>query len=69
MASHLPSGDAESVPSMPLDGHAFLVNQGWSGAGTGLRSGSISRPISIPQKRTLSGIGKDRDEAFPFWDQ
>ncbi|KAI9443134.1 hypothetical protein H4582DRAFT_1847059 [Lactarius indigo] len=53
---------------MPLDGHAFLVNQGWSGAGTGLRNGSISRPISIPQKRTLAGIGKDRDEAFPFWD-
>jgi hypothetical protein len=55
--------------SMPLDGHAFLVNQGWSGAGNGLRNGSISRPISIPQKRTLAGIGKDRDEAFPFWDQ
>ena len=54
---------------MPLDGHAFLVNQGWSGAGTGLRNGSISRPISIPQKRNLAGIGKDRDEAFPFWDQ
>jgi nucleolar protein TMA23 len=53
---------------MPLDGHAFLVNQGWSGAGNGLRNGSISRPISIPQKRTLAGIGKDRDEAFPFWD-
>ncbi|KAH9037163.1 hypothetical protein EDB84DRAFT_1397816 [Lactarius hengduanensis] len=53
---------------MPLDGHAFLVNQGWSGAGTGLRNGSISRPISVPQKRTLAGIGKDRDEAFPFWD-
>ncbi|KAH9080621.1 hypothetical protein EDB83DRAFT_2340518 [Lactarius deliciosus] len=53
---------------MPLDGHAFLVNQGWSGAGTGLRNGSISRPISVPQKRSLAGIGKDRDEAFPFWD-
>ncbi|KAI9465577.1 hypothetical protein BJY52DRAFT_1113439 [Lactarius psammicola] len=53
---------------MPLDGHAFLVNQGWSGAGTGLRNGSISRPVSIPQKRNLAGIGKDRDEAFPFWD-
>ncbi|KAF8272199.1 hypothetical protein EI94DRAFT_1796338 [Lactarius quietus] len=53
---------------MPLDGHAFLVNQGWSGAGNGLRKGSISRPISIPQKRNLAGIGKDRDEAFPFWD-
>jgi len=57
------------LASMPLDGHAFLVNQGWSGTGTGLRNGSISRPISVPQKRNLAGIGKDRDEAFPFWDQ
>jgi len=54
---------------MPLDGHAFLVNQGWSGTGTGLREGAISRPIAASQKKNLSGIGKDRDEAFPFWDQ
>jgi nucleolar protein TMA23 len=54
---------------MPLDGHAFLINQGWSGTGTALRKGAISRPITAPQKRNLAGIGKDRDEAFPFWDQ
>ncbi|KAG6868991.1 hypothetical protein C0993_006513 [Termitomyces sp. T159_Od127] len=53
---------------MPLDGHDFLVSQGWSGRGTGLRQGAISRPIAIPQKRNLAGLGKDRDEAFPFWD-
>ncbi|KAI0320541.1 hypothetical protein OF83DRAFT_1052928, partial [Amylostereum chailletii] len=53
---------------MPLDGHNYLRNQGWSGKGTGLRHGSISRPLTIPQKRTLAGVGKDRDEAFPFWD-
>ncbi|KAJ7644225.1 hypothetical protein FB45DRAFT_897271, partial [Roridomyces roridus] len=38
---------------MPLDGHSYLVAQGWTGSGTGLRQGAIS---------------KDRDEAFPFWD-
>lgn len=54
---------------MPLDGHSYLVSQGWSGHGTGLRQDSIVRPLAIPQKRTLSGLGKDRDEAFPFWDQ
>lgn len=54
---------------MPLDGHSFLVAQGWSGTGSGLRNGAISRPITVAQKKTLSGIGKDRDEAFPFWDQ
>jgi len=53
---------------MPLDGHSFLVAQGWGGKGTGLRQGGISRPLAIPQKKTLAGLGKDRDEAFPFWD-
>ena len=54
---------------MPLDGHSFLVAQGWAGKGSGLREGAISRPLAVPQKRTLAGVGKDRDEAFPFWDQ
>ena len=55
--------------AMPLDGHSYLVAQGWAGKGSGLREGAISRPLAIPQKRTLAGVGKDRDEAFPFWDQ
>ncbi|KZT73932.1 hypothetical protein DAEQUDRAFT_754307 [Daedalea quercina L-15889] len=53
---------------MPIDGHAYLVQQGWGGKGTGLRHGAISRPVTIAQKKTLAGVGKDRDEAFPFWD-
>ncbi|KAJ8456872.1 hypothetical protein ONZ51_g11865 [Trametes cubensis] len=53
---------------MPLDGHTHLVKQGWSGKGTGLRNGAIAKPITVTQKKTLAGIGKDRDEAFPFWD-
>ncbi|KAK7681574.1 hypothetical protein QCA50_015307 [Cerrena zonata] len=53
---------------MPLDGHAYLVSQGWAGKGSGLRHGAIAKPIAVTQKKTLSGIGKDRDEAFPFWD-
>jgi len=54
---------------MPLDGHLYLVNQGWRGKGTGLREGAITRPLAIPQKKNLAGLGKDRDESFPFWDQ
>jgi hypothetical protein len=54
---------------MPLDGQSYLIAQGWGGKGTGLRQGAISRPLAIPQKKNLSGLGKDRDEAFPFWDQ
>ncbi|CDO71698.1 hypothetical protein BN946_scf184915.g42 [Trametes cinnabarina] len=53
---------------MPLDGHTHLVKQGWSGKGSGLRNGAIARPITVTQKKSLAGIGKDRDEAFPFWD-
>ncbi|KAH9841423.1 uncharacterized protein C8Q71DRAFT_328828 [Rhodofomes roseus] len=54
--------------AMPIDGHAYLVNQGWGGKGTGLRQGAISRPVAVTQKKSLAGVGKDRDEAFPFWD-
>jgi hypothetical protein len=54
---------------MPLDGASYLAAQGWAGKGNGLRLGAISRPLAIPQKKTFSGLGKDRDEAFPFWDQ
>ncbi|KAG1751182.1 hypothetical protein EDB19DRAFT_1675824 [Suillus lakei] len=53
---------------MPLDGHGYLASYGWSGKGTGLRTGAIDRPLAIPKKRNLAGVGKDRDEAFPFWD-
>lgn len=34
-----------------------------------LRNGHATRPLAVIQKKTLSGIGKDRDEAIPFWDQ
>ncbi|KAJ4482003.1 hypothetical protein J3R30DRAFT_3368459 [Lentinula aciculospora] len=53
---------------MPLDGHSYLVAQGWSGKGNGLRKGAIAKPIAVNPKKTLAGLGKDRDEAFPFWD-
>ncbi|KDQ20954.1 hypothetical protein BOTBODRAFT_26967 [Botryobasidium botryosum FD-172 SS1] len=53
---------------MPLDGHQYLTDLGWSGRGTGLREGAISRPLQVTQKRNLGGLGRDRDEAFPFWD-
>ena len=51
-----------------LDGHEYLAKRGWKGKGTALRSGGIAKPLTVTQKRTLSGLGKDRDEAFPFWE-
>jgi len=54
---------------MPLNSHSYLVGQGWQGTGKALREGGISRPVVIAQKKSLAGVGKDRDEAYPFWDQ
>jgi len=53
---------------MPLNSHSYLVAQGWQGTGKALREGAVSRPVIIAQKKSLAGVGKDRDEAFPFWD-
>jgi len=53
---------------MPLNSHSYLVGQGWQGTGKALREGGISRPVVITQKKSLAGVGKDRDEAYPFWD-
>lgn len=54
---------------MPLDGYSYLTSYGWTGKGSGLRVGAIDRPITVRQKQNFAGVGKDRDEAFPFWDQ
>lgn len=51
-----------------LDTNEYLSKRGWKGKGTALRSGGISKPLAVTAKRTLSGLGKDRDEAFPFWE-
>ncbi|CAE6455179.1 unnamed protein product [Rhizoctonia solani] len=51
-----------------LDGQTHLVKQGWKGTGHPLKAGGRSRPVVITQKKTLGGIGKDRDESFAFWD-
>ncbi|CAE6423532.1 unnamed protein product [Rhizoctonia solani] len=51
-----------------LDGQTHLVKQGWKGSGHPLKVGGRSRPVIIAQKKTLAGIGKDRDESFAFWD-
>ncbi|KAH8090637.1 hypothetical protein HD553DRAFT_338331 [Filobasidium floriforme] len=53
---------------MPLDTTEYLTSRGWKGKGTALKQGHLSRPIAVVQKKTMSGVGKDRDEAVPFWD-
>lgn len=34
-----------------------------------LKHGHVTRPLAVVQKKTLGGVGKDRDEAVPFWDK
>ena len=34
-----------------------------------LKNGHATRPLPVVPKKSLSGIGKDRDQAIPFWDQ
>ena len=55
--------------TMPIDGHSYLTKRGWAGKGSGLRAGSVARPIVASQKRDSKGLGKDRDDHFEFWDQ
>ena len=54
---------------MPFDSYSHLVAQGWSGRGSGLRQGSIPKPIIPRQRKGQGGVGVDRDDAAPFWDQ
>ncbi|WWC62949.1 uncharacterized protein I303_105547 [Kwoniella dejecticola CBS 10117] len=51
-----------------FDPAAHLHKHGWQGKGTALKHGHSVKPLAVVQKKTLSGIGKDRDEAVPFWD-
>ncbi|KEI37021.1 uncharacterized protein L969DRAFT_90082 [Mixia osmundae IAM 14324] len=46
----------------------YLQAQGWQGAGQGLQAGSRAKPITLIKKKDQSGLGKDRDEAYPWWD-
>lgn len=46
----------------------FLTNQGWDGPGSGLRKGSIKKPVTVAHKTNLKGIGKERDTGYAWWD-
>ncbi|KAG9026106.1 hypothetical protein FRB95_009383 [Tulasnella sp. JGI-2019a] len=55
---------------MPFDPSVHLASQGWGGHGQPLRpnSNGLRKPIVVAQKKTLGGVGKDRDVSFAFWD-
>lgn len=46
----------------------YLKGLGWKGEGKGLHEGSRAKPVTVAKKTSLSGLGKDRDVAFPWWE-
>lgn len=48
----------------------YLKGLGWTGEGTGLTDAphARARPVTVAHKKTLAGVGKDRDTAFPWWE-
>lgn len=57
--------------AMPLNTSHYLTKQGWKGHGTpldGEQGRGLRKPLIIPQKRNLGGIGQNRDRAVEWWD-
>ncbi|WFD21838.1 hypothetical protein MEQU1_000494 [Malassezia equina] len=56
---------------MPLNTTHYLTKQGWKGHGTpldGEKGRGLKKPLIIPQKRNLGGVGQNRDRAVEWWD-
>lgn len=62
------SCSCSSTTEMVFNSNKFLVSQGWEGQGKALKKGGRARPISVVQKKTMSGVGKDTYNGFEWWD-
>ncbi|GAA5913873.1 hypothetical protein JCM6882_004382 [Rhodosporidiobolus microsporus] len=53
-----------------FDSANYLRGLGWSGPGFSLNGSAHGRakPITVVQKKTLAGVGRDRDTSFAWWD-
>lgn len=59
------------LSGMPLNTAQYLTKHGWKGHGSpldGEGGRGLKKPLLIPKKRSLSGIGQDRDRAVEWWD-
>jgi hypothetical protein len=59
------------VPHMPLNPTSYLEGHGWQGKGVpldGKQGRGLKKPLALPMKRNLKGLGKDRDRATEWWD-
>ncbi|KDN46963.1 hypothetical protein K437DRAFT_294161 [Tilletiaria anomala UBC 951] len=49
----------------------YLIQHGWQGAGVpldGKNGKGLKKPLALPQKRDVKGLGKNRDRAVEWWD-
>lgn len=56
---------------MPLNSTTYLTTQGWEGVGVpldGVGGKGLKKPLAMPAKRGLKGLGKERDRAVEWWD-
>lgn len=53
-----------------FDSATYLRGLGWQGPGSSLNNSANGRakPVSVVQKKSLAGIGRDRDTSFAWWD-
>ncbi|GAA5830136.1 hypothetical protein JCM11251_006890 [Rhodosporidiobolus azoricus] len=53
-----------------FDSANYLRGLGWSGPGSSLNGSAHGRakPVTVIQKKTLAGVGRDRDTSFAWWD-
>lgn len=56
---------------MPLNATTYLEQHGWRGKGIpldGEKGRGLKKPLALPMKRNLKGVGKERDRAVEWWD-
>ena len=60
-----------SLSGLSVNSAQYLTKYGWKGHGSpldGEGGRGLKKPLLIPKKRSLSGIGQDRDRAVEWWD-
>lgn len=68
MTSYAPSSSTST--GSKFNPSAYLRGLGWEGPGKALNDapGARARPVTVAKKNGLTGVGKDRDTAFPWWE-
>ncbi|KAI5481301.1 hypothetical protein MNV49_004923 [Pseudohyphozyma bogoriensis] len=61
---------AHHQPTGKFNPSNYLRGLGWTGPGTALTDAPHARakPVTVAQKKTLAGVGKDRDTSFAWWE-